>query len=82
MPADRPAGRPPLTGPAGPDTNHAGGTVVYDPRGELVVESQTATIEDEMVLCTLSAEGLEQARRRRCFTLTVRRPELYGALTE
>ena len=28
------------------------------------------------------AEGLEQARRRRCFNLTVRRPELYGALTQ
>lgn len=69
-------------GPAGPNTHHAGGTVVYDPRGELLAESQTAEIEDEMVLCTLSAEGLEEARRRRCFNLTVRRPELYGALIE
>ena len=69
-------------GPAGPNTNHAGGTVIYDPRGELVAESQTPTIEDEMVLCTLTAEGLEQARSRRCFPLTVRRPELYGALTQ
>jgi N-carbamoylputrescine amidase len=69
-------------GPAGPDTNHAGGTVIYDPRGELLAESQTADIEDEMVLCTLSAEGLERARRRRCFNLTVRRPELYGVLTK
>jgi len=55
--------------------------VIYGPRGELLAESQTETIEDEMVLCTLSAEGLEQARGRRCFPLTVRRPELYGALT-
>ena len=68
-------------GPAGPDTKHAGGTVIYGPRGELLAESQTETIEDEMVLCTLTAEALEQARGRRCFPLTVRRPELYGALT-
>jgi N-carbamoylputrescine amidase len=69
-------------GPAGPDTNHAGGTAIYGPRGELLAESQAEGIEDEMVLCTLTAEGLEQARSRRCFPLTVRRPELYGVLAQ
>jgi predicted amidohydrolase len=69
-------------GPAGPEANHAGGTVIYDPHGELVAESRTERIEDGMVICTLEAERLEQARRRRCFNLTVRRPELYGTLVD
>jgi predicted amidohydrolase len=69
-------------GQAGPAANHAGGTVVYTPRGEVLAESRSERIEEEMVLCTLEAEGLEQARRGRCFNLTVRRPRLYAPLVE
>jgi predicted amidohydrolase len=69
-------------GPAGPDTNHAGGIMVFDPRGEVVAESQTKVIEDEMVVCDLDAEAVLKRRGGSCFSLTVRRPEIYGDLAK
>jgi predicted amidohydrolase len=69
-------------GPAGPETNHAGGIMVFDPRGEVIAESQTRVIEDEMVVCDLDAEALLRRRGGSCFSLTVRRPEIYGDLAK
>jgi predicted amidohydrolase len=67
-------------GPAGPNTNHAGGIMVFDPWGDVIAESQTKVIEDEMVVCDLDAEALVRRRSASCFPLTVRRPEIYGDL--
>lgn len=68
------AGRKPLA-------NHAGGILVFDPGGDLLAESQTCRIEDEMVVCSLTVSAFEARRRGSCFNLQTRRPELYGDLT-
>ncbi|MGD9496960.1 MAG: carbon-nitrogen hydrolase family protein [Armatimonadota bacterium] len=44
-------------GPAGEDTNHCGGILFVDPAGVVLAESRTELIEDEMVICDLSAEA-------------------------
>ena len=67
-------------GPAGPNTSHAGGIMVFDPWGDVIAESQTKVIEDEMVVCDLDADALLRRRSGSCFPLTVRRPEIYGDL--
>lgn len=68
-------------GPAGEDTNHAGGILFVDPSGEVLAESETELIEDEMVVCDLEAELFELRRRARCFNLQTRRPEIYGEIS-
>ncbi len=65
-------------GPAGEDTNHCGGVLFVDPAGDVLVESATDLIEDEMVVCDLTAEAYEARRTSRCFNLQTRRPEIYG----
>lgn len=67
-------------GQAGPETVHGGGILFVDPAGKIVAESETDLIEDEMVLCDLTAEAFEARRRARCFNLQTRRPEIYGDL--
>ena len=67
-------------GPAGEETNHAGGILVVDPMGKVIAESQTDLIEDDMVLCQIEADGFEARRRGRCFNLQTRRPEIYGEI--
>ena len=67
-------------GPAGPNTNHAGGVLIFDPNGDVMAQSQTEVIEDEMVLATLHAEAYNARRREACFNLRTRRPEVYGDL--
>ncbi len=69
-------------GPAGPNTNHAGGILIFGPDGEVIAESVTDWIEDDMVICELSAEAYAARRRAACFNLQTRRPEIYGALAE
>jgi len=71
-------------GPAGeePPTNHGGGIMVFDPAGELIAESRTRVIEEEMVVCRLQAELFAQRRKASCFNLQTRRPEIYGELTK
>ena len=65
-----------------PRANHAGGILLFDPNGELVAESQTEHIEDELVVCRLSAEAFAARRRSACFNLQTRRPELYSELAQ
>ncbi len=62
--------------------NHAGGILVWDPNGDLTARSQTEFIEDELIVCRLSAQAYESRRRSACFNLQTRRPELYTALAE
>ncbi len=68
-------------GPAGVDANHAGGTMILDPEGEVLAESKTKVIEEEMVLAKLEASRVEKRRSGRCFNLVTRRPEIYGEIT-
>lgn len=67
-------------GAAGPAANHAGGILIFDPDGDIVAESQTEIIEDDMVICELRADAYDSRRRSRCFNLQTRRPEIYGDL--
>lgn len=69
-------------GPAGPETNHCGAILIVDPAGEVLAESETDLIEDEMVICDLKAEAYEARRKGRCFNLQTRRPEVYWELAE
>ena len=68
-------------GPAGPETNHCGGVLFVSPAGEVIAESTTDVIEDEMVVCDLDAESFNVRRRARCFNLQTRRPEIYGEIS-
>jgi len=68
-------------GQAGEDTNHAGGTIIFDPEGEVIAESETKIIEEEMVVARLEARAFEDRRSRRCFNLLTRRPEIYGEIS-
>ncbi len=67
-------------GPAGPETNHCGGVLFVSPAGEVLKESATDVIEEEMVVCGLAAEAFNLRRRGRCFNLQTRRPEIYGEI--
>jgi len=65
-----------------PDTNHAGGILVFDPNGDVIAESQTERIAEEIVVQRLEASAYEARRRSACFNLQTRRPEIYGELCE
>ncbi len=67
-------------GRAGQETSHAGGILFVDPHGRVLAESETAIVEDEMVVCDMEEEAFEARRRERCFNLQTRRPEIYGEL--
>jgi predicted amidohydrolase len=71
------AGRSAL-GLKGVDANHAGGCAVFNPRGEVMAESRTRDIRDEMVLVRLEATAV----RRRPLNIQQRRPEVFRVLTE
>ena len=61
-----------------PETNHAGGVLVFDPNGEVIAESQAGRIAEEMVVVALKARDYEARRGCACFNLQTRRPEIYG----
>lgn len=63
-----------------PVTNHAGGILIFDPNGDVIAESQTERIAEEIVVQRLEAKLHEQRRRGACFPLQTRRPEIYGEL--
>lgn len=67
-------------GHAGGQVSHAGGTMVWAPDGELIAQSQSRVIAEEMVVCELDGERLLDRRSRSCLPLRVRRPEIYGDL--
>jgi predicted amidohydrolase len=66
----------------GVEANHAGGCMVIDPAGDVVAESRTRDLREEMALANLKAEAVARPRRQRCFNLLTRRPEVFGAITE
>jgi len=63
-----------------PDTNHAGGILIFDPSGDVIAESQTERIAEEMVVARLNTKDYEARRAAACFNLQTRRPDLYGDL--
>lgn len=67
-------------GPAGENTNHAGGVMFFDPKGDVIAESKTRMIEDEMVIARLESSLYVERRSGRCFNLLTRRPELFGEI--
>lgn len=69
-------------GEAGPDTAHAGGMLIFDPNGNIIAESKTKKIEEEMLVLDLDGEMVNKRRQEPCFNLLVRRPEVYGDLTK
>lgn len=64
----------------GVEANHAGGCMVVDPNGEVIAESATTDVEEEMIVVPLLGDAVAARRRGKCFNLQVRRPEVYGAL--
>jgi predicted amidohydrolase len=65
----------------GVDANHAGGCLVVNPDGNVIAESRSRDIRDEMVITKLSARSLHDRRNQECLNLRVRRPEVFGAIT-
>ncbi len=66
----------------GVEANHAGGCMVFDPRGKAVAESGAKDIREEMIVVELRGEAVAERRGGRCFNLQTRRPEVFGALVE
>jgi N-carbamoylputrescine amidase len=63
-----------------PETNHAGGILIFDPGGEVIAESQTERIAEETVVGRLQARHYDRRRTASCFNLQTRRPEIYGEI--
>ena len=66
----------------GVDANHAGGCIVMGPDGELVAESRSRDIREEMVIVPLKTEALTSVRSQPCHNLRTRRPESFGILSQ
>lgn len=73
------AGRSAL-GIEGVEANHAGGCMVINPSGEVIAESQSEDIREEMIVVDLVGEAVAARRRDKCFNLQTRRPEVYAAI--
>jgi len=69
------------TGIRGVEANHAGGCMVVNPNGAVVAESRSRDIRDEMIVVALDGRQVAAKRRRKCFNLQTRRPEVFGVLT-
>ena len=75
------AGRSAL-GLRGVEANHAGGCMVFSPVGEVVAESRSKDVSDEMLVVDLKGQAMADRRKQSCFNLQTRRPEVFGALVE
>ena len=75
------AGRSAL-GLRGVEANHLGGCMVVSPDGEVVAESRSRDVRDEMLMVDLSGQAVSRRRKKPCFNLQTRRPEVYGVLIE
>ena len=65
----------------GVEANHPGGCLMIDPGGNVLTESRSRDIRDEMVVAKLSARALNEYRNGICCNLRVRRPELFATIT-
>ena len=66
----------------GVESNHAGGCMVFDPDGSLIAESKNTDITDEMVTAELDIQKVAGRRKKPCFNLQTRKPEVFTVLTE
>jgi len=66
----------------GVEANHAGACMVFDPWGRVAAESRSTDIREEMLVVHLDARIVTERRRRKCFNLQTRRPEVFGVLCE
>ncbi len=66
----------------GVEANHAGGCIVINPGGEVIAESRTRDIRDEMIVVPLDGHAVAARRSEICFNLQTRKPEVFGALVE
>lgn len=64
----------------GVEANHAGGCLVVDPKGQVVAESSSEDIAEELLVVELDGDLVAERRRQACFNLQTRRPEVFGAL--
>lgn len=62
--------------------HHAGGSIVFDPFGEVVAETAPDRIEETMLVAELDPTMLQDARSHPNYSLRTRRPELFGRLAE
>ena len=60
--------------------HHAGGAIILGPEAQILTESQTQQIKEEMVVAELDPSDLNHARALPNYTLRTRRPELFGPL--
>ncbi len=67
---------------SGVEANHAGGCIVVNPRGEIIAESSTKDIRDEMIVVELDAEIIAKRRSSAGLNLHRRRPEVFKVLSE
>ena len=68
-------------GIGGVQANHAGACMIVGPSGEVIAQSKTKDIKDELVVVNLKAAPLIAKRERHCYPLRTRRIEAFSALT-
>lgn len=66
----------------GVEANHFGVCLAIDPFGQVIAESKTRGVNDEMVVVDLSAKVLEERRNQSCLPLRTRKPEVFEAITQ
>lgn len=66
----------------GVEANHAGGCLVVDPNGEVVAQSGSDEIEEQMIVVPLYGRLIAERRREKNCYLKHRRPEVFGVLTQ
>jgi predicted amidohydrolase len=69
-------------GVPGVEANHAGVCMVFGPGGELVAESRSKDIAEEMLVVELDSGKVAERRREPCFNLQTRRPEVFSVLSQ
>jgi len=66
----------------GVEANHAGGCMIINPNGEVIAESRSKDIRDEMLVVQLDGKAVAKKRQGKCFNLQTRRPEVFAVLCE
>ncbi len=66
----------------GVEANHAGGCLVIDPLSNIVAESRTKDIEDEMLVVSLCGNLIAKRRKENNSYQKNRRPEAFGILSQ
>ncbi len=64
------------------ESNHAGGCMVVDPNGDIVAESRSKDIEEEMIVVPLQGKLVAERRREKNCYLKHRRPEVFDILSQ